>query len=55
MVPINQKGKLGSLNQVLTKKQAEIVQTYKTNPYLNAQEGKETQEGQKTLWRRLIL
>ena len=41
MVPINQKGKLGSLNQVLTKKQAEKVQTNKTNPYLNAQEGKE--------------
>ncbi|MBB14554.1 flagellar biosynthesis anti-sigma factor FlgM [Candidatus Poribacteria bacterium] len=41
MVPINQKGKLGSLNQVLTKKQAEKVQTNKTNPYLNTQEGKE--------------
>lgn len=40
MVPINQKGKLGSLNQILTKKQAEKVQTSKTNPYLNAEEGK---------------
>ena len=41
MVPVSQKGKLGSLNQVLTKKQAEKVQTSKTNPYLNAEEGKE--------------
>ena len=40
MVPVSQKGKLGSLNQVLTKKQAEKVQTSKTNPYLNAEEGK---------------
>ena len=40
MVPVSQKGKLGSLNQVLTKKQAEKVQTRKTNPYLNAEEGK---------------
>ena len=41
MVPINQKGKLGSLNQVLTKKQAEKIQANKTNHYLNTQEGKE--------------
>ena len=40
MVPVSQKGKLGSLNQVLAKKQAEKVQTSKTNPYLNAEEGK---------------
>ena len=40
MVPVSQKGKLGSLNQVLTKKQAEKVQTSKTNPYLNGEEGK---------------
>ena len=46
MVPINQKGKLGSLNQVLTKKQAEKIQANKANPYLNTQGEKEVKAEQ---------
>ncbi len=41
MVPVSQKGKLNGLNQVLTKKRAEKVQTNKENPYLKTQDGKE--------------